>query len=999
MKHLRWIGAVAILMLIASPDILAAKRTNGVPLKRTGTSTHRSPMPKRAAALIDNDDRMNVNNLDMVVTNHGSLAYDLVAGNAGLIYPRGTLKTAVFAAGLWVGAKVGGEIRVAVGEYSQEYTPGPMAGGLAQADNGTFRNFRFERGKPLEGADLTDYIAQGGPLDSLGNPQLLGDATIWSVFNDADPNVHTNDAGSTAPLGIEVQQSVFAFNRSGALGDIIFVKWRFINKGTDTLDSTYVSVWSDPDLGDATDDLVGCDTTLSLGYCYNATNADGIYGSAPPAVGYDFFKGPTVGGIPLPMTSFNKYVNGTDPASQVETYNYMRGLNKDGSFIHVLDDTNLAITNFQVSGLNPAAPSTATNWLDSNPGDRRLQLSSGPFTMAPGDTQEVVTAIIMGQGTDRISSINDMKNKDSAAQTVFDLNFDIPQPPPAPVVYTQPLDRAVRLIWDQAAVGTHSANTSLGQDFVFEGYRVWQIPSAGGGANAKVIATFDVAGNSVGRIYSDLFNSSVGAVERTLVVDGNDDTGLRFQLDITNDAIRGGRLINFKDYYFAVTAYSYDILHATPFVVSPNPPYGTISDVLESSITPVNVSPRGSNAVFTVPTTQTTNVGIGGAVTINQISSTIADSSYQIVVQPGNTTFNIFNVTAGDTIVSGADIGGATIVNGFTPSFSTPVNPSSIVQLRGGNCLTCGADSIDFMAGPAVVDSSGTYILSNYLHYPDGPVDPANWVFDDALDLTHDYLLRVLPDTTEFAWRYAGGAPSPQATFKVPFELYDLGKCTLEDPSDDVRITPEIRDRNSNGVFDWTDALYIRDIPYASVAWGSNPTSDTYSADDEIYGRFTFYQAPGSSATAPAPGRILIRGGSYCSGDVFAFRTVPAGSAPGTIVQRDMSKVRAVPNPYYAHSQYELTQFNRILKFTNIPGAREVTIKIFNLAGDRVRTIRKSASNGDDMSSSQITWDLNTDNGIPVASGVYIARIEVPGIGATTLRVAVFIEQERLDNF
>ena len=94
----------------------------------------------------------------------------------------------------------------------------------------------------------------------------------------------------------------------------------------------YVSLWADPDLGGSTDDLVGCDTTLSLGYCYNATNSDQTYGSAPPAVGYDFFLGPrTPLGDTLGLTSFNKYINGTDPASSDATYNYMQGLLPDGS--------------------------------------------------------------------------------------------------------------------------------------------------------------------------------------------------------------------------------------------------------------------------------------------------------------------------------------------------------------------------------------------------------------------------------------------------------------------------------------------------------------------------------------------------------------------------------------------------------------------------------------------------------------------------------------------
>lgn len=43
------------------------------------------------------------------------------------------------------------------------------------------------------------------------------------------------------------------------------------------------------------------------------------------------------------------------------------------------------------------------------PGDRRFQISSGPFSMAPGDTQEVVVAYIAGQGSDRLASITVMK--------------------------------------------------------------------------------------------------------------------------------------------------------------------------------------------------------------------------------------------------------------------------------------------------------------------------------------------------------------------------------------------------------------------------------------------------------------------------------------------------------------------------------------------------------------------------------------------------------------
>lgn len=383
----------------------------GTSARMGGGDAGRTRTLGRAPAIIDNDDRMDANNLDMVVTNHGSIAFDLLMGNAGLVYPKATTHTVVFAGGIWIAASVGGQLRAAIGEYSQEFVPGPMLGGTFQPDQPAFRNYRVERG----GAGYSDYllyaVPQGAPVDAQGDPLLYGDVTIWSVFNDADPGLHTNDAGGTDPLGVEVQQTVFAFNRAGPLGNVIFVKWKLMNKGGNTLQDAYVSVWSDPDLGGFADDLVGCDTTLGLGYCYNATNSDGQYGSSPPAVGFQLLRSPVVERSPgvydtLGLAAFSKYINGTDPTSPYEAYNYMRGLHADGTPMHEYDDPAQPITTFAVSG----DPVMGTGWLDSNPADRRMQLSSGPFTMAAGDTQEVVAAILVGQGADRLSSVTELRS-------------------------------------------------------------------------------------------------------------------------------------------------------------------------------------------------------------------------------------------------------------------------------------------------------------------------------------------------------------------------------------------------------------------------------------------------------------------------------------------------------------------------------------------------------------------------------------------------------------
>lgn len=413
MRHfllIAWIAATAPALL--APN--AAARTPSATGTRTGG-------PNRAPAIIDNTARMDANDLDMVVTNHGSFAYDLMTGNAGLVYPKGTTHTVVFAGGLWIAGTVNGEIRDAVGEYSQEFTPGPMAGGTFQTDRPEFKTYRIERGGAGYAYYLANAVPQGAPVDAQGQPLLYGDVTLWNVFNDADPGAHTNQAGSTSPIGLEVKQTVFAFNRTGAIGRTIYFIWRLENKGSNLLENAYAALWSDPDLGGFTDDLVGCDTTLALGYCYNATNADAQYGSSPPAVGFTLLQGPLVdrgGGVTdtLGLTAFVQYINGTDPSSYLDTYNYIRGLHADGTPIHFFDDPFQPVTTYMVSG----DPVSGTGWLDTGPSDHRMSLCSGPFTLAPGAVQVIVAAVVVGQGADRLSSISALRSATAEARS-FDI--------------------------------------------------------------------------------------------------------------------------------------------------------------------------------------------------------------------------------------------------------------------------------------------------------------------------------------------------------------------------------------------------------------------------------------------------------------------------------------------------------------------------------------------------------------------------------------------------
>ncbi len=203
----------------------------------------------------------------------------------------------------------------------------------------------------------------------------------------------------------------------------LLLRYKLINKGNRTLNDFFLSLWLDPDLGSAGDDLVGCDTLNNLFFCYNATDYDAQYQGVPPAIGFKVLEGPVVytgysadsamvDGRPLPnyknlgMYSFNKYINGTDPDWYVQSYQYMMGLEAKNDGAPYYNPTTGQPTRF----VNSGDPVTATGWIDNTPSDRRMMASFGPFTFRPGDTQQVLFKMAVGQGTDRLNSISVLRD-------------------------------------------------------------------------------------------------------------------------------------------------------------------------------------------------------------------------------------------------------------------------------------------------------------------------------------------------------------------------------------------------------------------------------------------------------------------------------------------------------------------------------------------------------------------------------------------------------------
>ena len=325
-------------------------------------------------------------------------------------------------------------------QYKTDWKDWPVDLGAPYYDvdeNGIYNPVLDSAGMPIPAVyDYDGNLIEGGDYPGFA----YADQVLWFVINDNN-ETHVNDLAGSPPLGLEIQTTVWAYNQPhSTLGQAVFKKYKIINKSDYTIDSMFVAQWSDPDLGEYANDLVGCDSLLECAFAYNGYNNDAEfddYGLKPPAVGYLLIQGPIVSSPGdsawfdgqviydyknLPMTSFTFFGPGVDwydPTSgdyegTLQWYNLLRGYVPTSDvdnvtwFEHTTGPQDGQKTKFPLNG-DPVAGTGDIDGVKYQAGDRRLVLASGPFDLAPDEVQEVVVAAVGGQGTDRLAAITDMK--------------------------------------------------------------------------------------------------------------------------------------------------------------------------------------------------------------------------------------------------------------------------------------------------------------------------------------------------------------------------------------------------------------------------------------------------------------------------------------------------------------------------------------------------------------------------------------------------------------
>ncbi len=364
-----------------------------------------------------------------------------------------------------------------------------------------------------QGAEFYDGDGNGiyEPIDKNGNgkwdenedkPNVIGDITAFTVYNDGVVPFERTFS-DVMPQGIEIRQSVFSYatENQPSLSNTVFIKYQIENMATvtDTLKSAYFAVWTDPDIGDALDDLLGVDTLLNAAYCYNDGDdipdyeSNSNYGTNPPACFMPFIQGPPTyipgetfidnndngrfdmvtdtpldsaisrmgqyGGVSIKDGAKNNQITSSiqtlsshptqsSPRSKEDLRNYMLGMDSEENYIDPCywgygevyeEDCNSVNPRFMYSG----DPVMQQGWINTQISDIKQITSTGPFELIKNEPIDIITAYVVGRGDDPLSSITEARKNVQNAIEFYESNFG-----------------------DTAVVGVQKENTHLPEKYV-----------------------------------------------------------------------------------------------------------------------------------------------------------------------------------------------------------------------------------------------------------------------------------------------------------------------------------------------------------------------------------------------------------------------------------------------------------------------------------------------------------------------------------------------------
>jgi len=927
--------------------------------------------------------RHNINNIEMCVSNFGKFGQDETGNNAGMWWPVNSGENYIYGAGSWFGTIVDGDTLVTIGYGPSggqaEYVPG-MAGWQVSHDDAII--FMYPTDWPPTAATLP-----------MAPQETKSHQDSWCVYNDLDEQYHM--PGDTRPIGLEVYQTVYAWNLS-ATADIIFVQYEIKNVSGSDLTDCWFGVATDNDIGNEAGEgndicsgivgqefIIGIDTLWidNLGYQWqNALEAG--WAAFPGVIGFDYLQSPfdlvegadkDNDGIPdqyerdsmyfwyhvdpsqwdvdqdgtpdwrdpseipqLGMKSFMRFTLDLEPGKDAERYVCMEGYNYITG-VYVQYDTVIP-----------------------DPDDQRFVQCSGPFELGVDSSVIVLVGIMCAarSGPDEAPD-SAIVQVDVVAQLIYDQNWLLPGPPAPPILTCIPGDAQITIIWYNDAetyadpyyeVVSDPTKPALYDSFYveydFQGYGVWKSLNS---QDWTLLGRYD--------LYDDIVFDDSAATE----IYANNTGLVHYYIDTD---VRNG-----FTYYYAVTAFDYNWVKDLDTLGNE---YGR-PIWFESGAVGVSAAPRRDPANYQP-----------GACSIEILTGNpiLADLSVAVVITyPMGMTDDPLYLEFVPVVYDSATLGG---MYAAYLKDANEVAVDSVKVVMGNQDVTIEhafSELRGIVVAPLFISDSISGNVSIFEEievapgtYPDSLLEPslpgawaayfAYWAYRG-----NDY---------EVQWYSTTGGTNANSV--VVIDLY-IGDTIPYRPYD-----PE-----SNHAFDsladgWcfqshlgvSDTLVLNGTP-----WPTRNTKFLY-----INGGLVGLNKGGPMTTTnvvPSTNDVWVvhANPDYAPAPVsasFKIHSTPAYYDETTQITE--LNVKVTPNPYLIHNEWQQTFNPRRLKFINLPA--ECTIRIFNLNGELVRTITHVSTLEPGIGEQEVLgsaggdewWDLLTDNRQLISSGVYIFHIQ-----------------------
>jgi hypothetical protein len=292
--------------------------------------------------------------------------------------------------------------------------------------------------------------------DAAGKPIFVSDQDSYCVYNDSDNTVQI--------LNLQINQTGYAYS-SKRIRDMVIYIFDVTNRSTQTYDSLYFGMYADIAAGGSYDRRdygfrrMVFDKTLKRLYLYKPSGVSYEWNGGPSGYfGVIMLQTPKVNGVEVGVTDwhYSKYADEQDQdwvqygilSSSPTLYADQLG----PKFFH--PGANAPDLHYDDPATIPAAGADITS-----------TMSSGPYTLAPGDTLRFITAWIGGSTPADIDVITDNAYK------LLAHGLAAVKPPESPIVRVVPGDKKVAVTWSNQSEASRDLNSGAVN---FEGYRLYR---------------------------------------------------------------------------------------------------------------------------------------------------------------------------------------------------------------------------------------------------------------------------------------------------------------------------------------------------------------------------------------------------------------------------------------------------------------------------------------------------------------------------------------------